>query len=517
MNAFSLNRKLFRVPVTHRDLPLNINVDSDGIGIVVGNDVARVINLTFRLKCLRSCKGSWHGKTLRELAWDADPRILFSTADYSRLMSQVRRGLSSDLLGVHINRKLLPKTDRFLEHRLRPTETPNWNKGPGARVISRTDVLLQDLKSAQIDDIVAAMLKKPKLPNYKRDYFYERSTIVAVVSGMITNAEQSLLAQYLKDAEQHTPHVNIVLVVDDAEAWSRIRQNPEWSDWATILPTPVDRHWEGKSSRYKLGHVSWPTESLDGQIKRVVNLARRVICDGGEFTDISVTSGDYAMNLVVRQKLLDIGVPIQNSESHLLPMRPQLLTLMTILSVANGIGRVQGLRRLLEVWPRLDQYDFETTFQFFERLDDWPDNFERLVDYRVAEFMNALKPIRRIGESGDCRVWMDAALATFDSLPKAERHENIRENADAAYEWGRQFKRLDDMLCEFWRLRAVYSDWQGFKYGSGISVANEALKETTSIVVVLQDESGKNAMLPASENVYFAPVANHTTKFNMAS
>lgn len=509
MNSFSLDQTLFRVSASDRDLPFNIHVKSDGIGIVLGNDAARVMNLTFRLNCLRPCIGQWHGNTLRELAWESDPRVLLSTCDYARLMSQARRDLSSDLNSVRGDRRLLPKTERFIEHRFRPVETPDWIAGPGSRVITRTDNLLRDLNCASIDDIVSEM-ESPELSKYKRDYFYERSTVVAIVSGMITDAEQRLLATYLKKAESFTPHVNIVLVVDDPETWKRIRQNPEWADWANMQPAPLDRRVEGKSDRYKLGFVSWPADTLDGQVKHVVNLVKQVICDGGEFSDVTVNAGRYSTNLVVRQELLDAGLPIHNSESYLLPMRPPLLTLMSILALANGIGRVQGLSRMIEIWPRLDWYDFETTLCFFWRLNDWPENFEKPVDNRVADFLDTLKPINQMGGGGNVHTWVDAALCAFNRLPTPDRHEKIREDAAAVCEWGHWFKTLDEFLCEFWRLRAVYGDWQGYRPSSGVSVSSDAERLTNKIVVQLHDASVKYEYEIPSKDVYFAPVSNST-------
>ena len=139
--------------------------------------------------------------------------------------------------------------------------------------------------------------------------------------------------------------------------------------------------------------------------------------------------------MLVRQKLLDSGLPVNVSESYLLPMRFQVLTLMSLLSVANGVGRVQGMSRMFEVWPLLNANDFCRTVQYFSELSDWvPEVNKRYV---MDEYMVALKPMTKFDANSDIRTWMDAALKAFNCLPKTKSHEYIQEYASAICEWAR--------------------------------------------------------------------------------
>ncbi|MEI6235339.1 MAG: hypothetical protein WCT04_19965 [Planctomycetota bacterium] len=503
MNAFTIDRKVILMSATDRSLPLNIDVDDDGIGVVLGTDVAKVANLAFRMPLFQDCKGGWHRNTLRELAWQTNTSTPLSTAEYSRLLSQMRKDVTATVMSEQGQRSDIPSTEQILEHRLRPVGHPAWIDGLGERVLSWTDGWLDELNSSTIDDVIKNMVGRAPFPVYRKGEYYEHFTLVVILSETMTDAEQSLFAHYLKKAQDVAPHVRIVLVVENDDVWQKVCRNPEWSVWAQLTQASP-RNWpESGANQCQLGHVNWPKGDLDNQIRRFDNLVKKVIYGGGQFSNVTIVAEDFGDAMLIRQNLLDAGIPVNASESYLLPMRPQVLTLMSLLAAALDCGRVQGISRMMEVWSELNIYGIKDLVYYFERLTKWSDEIGKGP---VALFMDAMQPLAQLTGDQGIWAWLDAALLAFERLPTPCRHESMLEHARAVSKWGEGFKSPEEMLDAFWRLRANYSEWQAYRDGDGVLVAANPAFVKNEIVVVFQNDGFVNDTVVAVNDVFIAPV-----------
>ena len=120
--------------------------------------------------------------------------------------------------------------------------------------------------------------------------------------------------------------------------------------------------------------------------------------------------------------------------------------------------------------------------------------------------MVALKPLTMMDDNSDIGIWMDAALKAFNCLPRIEDHIYMEEHAFVICEWGEKFNSMSELLRNFWRLRAVYSEWQGYKQYCGMLVTHNPQNVRNQFVVVLQPVGFVNDTVVEPKDVYYAPV-----------
>jgi len=150
------------------------------------------------------------------------------------------------------------------------------------------------------------------------------------------------------------------------------------------------------------------------------------------------------MAALVRQSLVEAGVPVKCSESHLLAMRHGVLTVMSLLAALNGCGRLQAASRLLEVCPVLKFAGIERLCSLLENLAGWPTEVVDPVDYRVAEFLDLLQPLKRAMDLPDTQAAVETAVLIGRRLAQPTQQDDTSCHAAALSAWALTGVRLYD-------------------------------------------------------------------------
>jgi len=416
-----------------KSLPDYIDVSDGEVGIVVGVDRAAVTNVTFRLTILRPRTGGWRGYTLRDLALLTAAGSVLSANEHQRLLSQHRR------------------------------EDPHADQ---AIITSKTKATIARMGCVHIDDAVSALADAVTLPHILSGEHHQGLDLVVVLSRGSTDAEQRLLARIIREANCSAGSVQITALIDDADVWALMRSQDGTVDWQESTPgiTPEDKNLDLPKEQ-----LGWDGEGSDADMMRLRARLGSAIARGGLPSDVTVLVNDCARASVLRHRLLEAAIPVQCSESQILPMRHGMLTLMSIVAAVDGCGRLQGVSRLVEVIPGLRFSELERLCDLLKHLDQWGFDDVHPEACCVTNMMIALMPMAKLIE-GPVQPCVDAAIRTFHDFAPEREQRDLDTYEPAVRDWSQSFSNVSAMLAEFWRLRALYSGWSGYKPGSGIGV-----------------------------------------------
>ncbi|MCW8129374.1 MAG: hypothetical protein KIS92_03235 [Planctomycetota bacterium] len=471
--------RLIHTQVQDRRLPNALIQGRDWRSLVIGNDLNRVRHLAIILNARDANQQDWHSYSLRESAMQKDSRTVMGRDDYRAILSLKRQQMSWNLKRVGASADWLPKSDQLMRQRLAfGHEAHDYSSSMGW-LYRKTDQDLEESDIRFLDD-PASMRNPRSLPLLSPDI--GQYQLVAVVSSGMSRGEATWLAAYLHH-DDILAQREVTVVVEDRAAWRDF-----WNQHGKGLRISEEDlstypdEWPRANGRVRLGHVSWPTGTWVEQMKRLRNLLVQILRDGGKASDIRVVTDSVGYAFYIRTELFAMGLPIQCSESELLPANPVALDLMSLITLVRHREHLQALCRLALHIPGESRLDL---LRDFFRSDLSEDDFRPfLTDRRAVVSLEAWRelaqhadshPVQLLHRAGECyEKWAGPNAAL--------RSEEIQE---ALAQWSEQFDSADDMIQAFWRLRAIISPWSGYRPDSGIRVSGTVPTDCRDIVVLM--------------------------------
>jgi hypothetical protein len=265
------------------------------------------------------------------------------------------------------------------------------------------------------------------------------------------------------------------------------------------------------------GHVSWLAGSAESHIKRIRNLAKHAIRGGAGPGDITIVADTPWRAAFVRMALLELGVPIRCSESHLLPMHYAVRDLLCMLAAVHGPGRLQALCHLLKFNPFLDGSWLGALNDLF--AGDLADVRDFGHESRTRTVLEAFLPLREVPDDEPLKA-VDTAHRAFEQIADDRALQDIFALLPALRKWAGQFDSVSKMLAAFWRWRVLLSGWSSYQAGAGVQVTTLMPINSPGIIVLLLPENqmpNDQALLGVGEDIYRAPLADCTYSPETAS
>lgn len=474
------NIRLFHTTVQDRRLPNALIQGRDWPSIVIGNDLNRVRYLASALNARDATHQKWRAHSLRELAMLKAPEKVLGRDDYRSVLILKRRALTRNLRRVGASADWVPKADRLLELTLAHGRDANEYKSSLRWLYEEADQALDEFDYRFLDD-PEAMGDPWRLPFLNPDI--ESYQLVCVVSSSMSTGEAAWLEQYLERDYILAPEHEVVVVAEDRAAWRDILNRPGLGVkiWEESLDSFSDA-WPRSGEKVRLGAVSWKSADWMTQFGRIRNLLVQTIRDGGSANDIRVVTDSAGYAHFVRTELFAMGLPIQCSESELLPTNPVAVDLLSLITLTRDRKHVQSLCRLaqhLRINPTLeimlDMFKEGATDDGHDRLKLDERSTAALDAWHAFEHKPKVYPAQYIYEAKDCYEHWAGEKALL-------RSEAI---ADGLIQWAEQFDSVDAMIECYWRFRAIIAPWTGYRPESGIHVSSVSSAKREAIVVFL--------------------------------
>lgn len=473
--------------------------------VIIGDDLNRVRQLELILNAMDPYRNWWVSYSLRHLEMRNTKEEVIGRSDYFAFLKVNRHANFRNLPIDETWDAYLPDSDTLLERRLSLGMEYQQDRSGWARWLAQTDQALADRGIRNLDN--TAFREHPeqfKLPISSGS----QSHVVAVISDVLTKADADRLDMCLSMLRDKK--ANVTLVVESNVGWLEFQEKYGARLHVYLVPLPntpsSDRpNPEGKTRR---GHVQWEKATRAAHINRIHKLASSHIRFGGNASGVLVLTDSATQRRHLLTQLFHMGLPVQCSESELLPGNSAALDLMSLLASARNRKHLPSITRLTRHLPGNPWHRFSQLQEFFSSDLSDAAYLKCNTDHQIVEQLKAWHGLARSVDQHPLKA-LAAAKKCFEHWGNDDAIRRCGAVFDALIEWAYEFDSTDDLIKTFWGLRALVGQWSGYRPDSGIRVTSTVPADCRDIVVRMSESTPKSnpeVFEEIGQDVYHAPV-----------